>query len=67
MMTARIALQLNAVVGLATTAFAGATMWLVLTRPAAVAEAVANHEYGAMATAVVQQLGSWLQSLLWYV
>jgi hypothetical protein len=66
-MTARIALQLNAAVGLATSALAGATMWLVLTRPAAVAQAVANHEYGAMASAVVHQLGSWLQAVLWYV
>ena len=66
-MTARIALQLNAAVGLATSALAGATMWLVLTRPAAVAQAVANHEYGTMASAVVHQLGSWLQAVLWYV
>jgi hypothetical protein len=66
-MTARIALQLNAIVGLATSAFAGATMWLVLTRPVDVAQALANHEYGTMASAVVQQLGSWLHALLWYV
>jgi hypothetical protein len=66
-MTARLALQLNAVLGLASSALAGATMWLVLTRPVAVAEAVANHEYGAMASAVVHQLGSWLHTLLWYL
>jgi hypothetical protein len=42
-------------------------MWLVLTRPADVAQAVANHQYGAMATAVVEQLGSWLHALLWYL
>ncbi len=66
-MTARLVMQLNAIVGLATSAVAGATIWLVLTRPADVAQAVANHEYGAMATAVAHQLGSWLQTLLWYV
>jgi len=66
-MTARIALQLNAAVGLASSAIAGATMWLVLTRPAEVAIAVANHEYGAMVAAIGRQLGSWLQALLWFV
>jgi hypothetical protein len=66
-MTARLALQLNAVLGLASSALAGATMWLVLTRPVVVAEAVAKHEYGAMASAVVHQLGSWLQTVLWYL
>jgi hypothetical protein len=67
MMTARLALQLNAVVGLVTSAVAGATIWLLLTRPTEVAVAVANHEYGAMIAAVGQELGSWLQALLWYV
>ena len=60
-MTARLVLQLNAAVGIASSVLAGATMWLVLTRPAEVAFAVANHEYGAMALAIGQQLGSWLQ------
>jgi hypothetical protein len=63
-MTARLVLQLNAAVGLASSVLAGATMWLVLTKPAEVAYAVANHEYGAMALAVGRELGSWLQALL---
>ena len=70
-MTARLVLQLNAAVGITSSVVAGATMWLVLTRPAEgseisdlVAFAVANHEYGAMALAIGQQLGSWLQTLL---
>lgn len=66
-MSARLALQLNAVVGLASSAVAGATMWLVLTRPGDVALAVAKHEYGAMAAAVGHQLGAWLQALLWFL
>jgi hypothetical protein len=66
-MTARLVLQLNAAVGLASSIVAGATMWLVLTRPTEVALAVANHEYGAMALAIGHQLGSWLRALLWFV
>lgn len=66
-MTARLALQLNAALGLASSALAGSTMWLVFTRPVAVAEAVAKHQYGVMASAVVHQLGSWLHALLWYL
>ena len=63
-MSAKIALQLNAVLGMASTAAAGGTMWLVLTRPAEVAFAVANREYGAIAVAVASQLGGWLHALL---
>jgi hypothetical protein len=66
-MTARLVLQLNAAVGLASSIVAGATMWLVLTRPTDVALAVANHEYGAMALAIGHQLGSWLRELLWFL
>ncbi|HTM24565.1 MAG TPA: hypothetical protein VL225_05175 [Vicinamibacterales bacterium] len=63
-MSAKIALQLNAVLGMASTAAAGGTMWLVLTRPAEVAFAVANREYGAIAVAVASQLAGWLHALL---
>ena len=63
-MTARLVLQLNAAVGITSSVVAGATMWLVLTRPAEVAFAVANHEYGAVALAIGHQLGSWLYALL---
>jgi hypothetical protein len=63
-MSAKTALQLNAVVGAASTAAAGGTIWLVLTRPAEVAFAVANREYGAIAVAVASQLAGWLHALL---
>lgn len=60
-------MQLNALVGLASTVVAGAMMWLVLTRPAEVASAVANREYGAIATAVAAQLAGWLHALLRFI
>ncbi len=66
-MTVRIALQVNAIVGLASTAVAGATMWLVLSRPAEVAVAMSDRQYGAVAAAVVRQLGAWLQAILQFV
>jgi hypothetical protein len=66
-MSTKIAMQLNAVVGLASTMTAGAMMWLVLTRPAEVASAVANREYGAIAMAVAAQLTGWLHALLRFI
>jgi hypothetical protein len=66
-MSARLALQLNAAVGLVSSALAGATIWLMLTRPVEIAIAVSSHEYGAMATAIGRQLGSWLHALLWFL
>ena len=66
-MSTKIAMRLNAVVGLASTMAAGAMMWLVLTRPAEVASAVANREYGAIAMAVAAQLTGWVQALLRFI
>lgn len=66
-MGTKIAMQLNAVIGLASTMAAGAMMWLVLTRPAEVASAVANREYGAIAMAVAAQLTGWLHALLRFI
>lgn len=63
-MTAKVALQLNAVVGLASVLAAGAMMTLVLTRPEAVVSAVAAREYGALAGAVAAELVGWLHALL---
>jgi hypothetical protein len=60
----KVALQLNAIVGLASTLVSGAIMSLVLTRPEAIASAVAQREYGAVAMAVVTQIAGWLQALL---
>ena len=66
-MSTKLALRVNAVVGLLSTVAAGAMMWLVLTRPAEVASAVANREYGAIALAVAAQLTGWLHALLRFI
>jgi hypothetical protein len=63
-MSARVALQLNAIVGLASMLAAGAMMSLMLTQPETIAAAVAQHEYGTVAMAVVTQVAGWLQALL---
>jgi len=60
-------LQLNAAVGIVSSLIACATMWLVLTRPAAVADAVANHNYGAVAAAIGHQLVAWMRAVLQFV
>lgn len=66
-MNAKVALQLNALIGFASTVAATAMISLVLTRPAEVASAVAQHEYGAVARAVALELAGWLQALLRYL
>ena len=63
-MSSKVALQVNALIGLASTIAAGAMMTLVLTRPEAVAPAVAQRDYGAVAMAVVTQVADWLSALL---
>jgi hypothetical protein len=63
-MSSKVALQLNAVIGLVSIVAASAMMSLVLTRPEAVASAVAQREYGAVAMAVVTQVADWLTALL---
>lgn len=63
-MTARLALQLNAVVGLASMLAAGALISLVLTRPETVLSAVAEGEYGALASVLVSQVAGWFHALL---
>jgi hypothetical protein len=66
-MTVKAALQLNAFVGVASTVAATAMISLVLTRPAEVASAVAQQEYGTLARAVAQELAGWLHALLQYL
>ena len=66
-MTARLALQVNAVIGLASAIAAGAMMSLVLTRPETVLSAVAEREYGALAGAVLTQIAGWVQVILRYL
>ncbi|HYT66904.1 MAG TPA: hypothetical protein VEL51_10815 [Vicinamibacterales bacterium] len=63
-MSAKVALQLNAAIGLASTLAAGAMISLMLTRPEAIASAVAQREYGAVAMAMVSQVAGWLHALL---
>jgi len=60
----KVALQLNAILGLVSTLTASAIMSLVLTRPETIALAVAQREYGAVAMAVVTQIAGWLHALL---
>ena len=63
-MSAKLALQLNALIGLASMLAASAMMTLVLTRPETVASAMAQREYGEVAMAVVLQIADWLTALL---
>lgn len=66
-MIVKTALQLNAFVGLTSAAAATAMISLVLTRPAEVASAVAQHQYGAVARALALELGSWLHAVLRFI
>lgn len=60
----KVILQLNALVGVASTMAATAMIALVLTRPAEVASAIAEREYGAVALAVAGELAGWIHALL---
>jgi hypothetical protein len=62
-MTTRIALQLNAAVGLASALAAGALISLLWTRPQTVLSAVAERDYGALATVLVTQVAGWLHAV----
>jgi hypothetical protein len=66
-MSGRLMMQLNAMVGVASSAAASAIIWLVLTQPAKVAVTVAQGDYDALALAVAHQLGAWVRALLWFV
>jgi hypothetical protein len=63
-MSGKVALQVNAMVGMASTAAASAIMWLLLTRPTDVAVTVANRDYEALMAAIGQQLGAWMHALM---
>jgi precorrin-4 methylase len=60
----KVALQVNAFVGVVSAVAATAMMSLVLTRPAEVASAIAQREYGAIAVAMARELAGWLHALL---
>jgi hypothetical protein len=62
-MTTRIALQLNAAVGLVSALAAGALMSLWWTRPEAVLSAVAEGQYGTLAAVLVTQVAGWFLAL----
>jgi hypothetical protein len=63
-MSTRLALQLNAAVGIASAVGATAIMSLALTRPEALASAMAQREYGDVALAVLSQVAGWVHALL---
>ncbi len=66
-LTSRTALQVNAVLAILSVAVAAAMMVLALTQPQTVAAAIAQHDYGTVAAAVVREIAGWLQALLRYV
>lgn len=66
-MSAKTALQLNALVGITSSAAATAMMWLVLTQPAQVATAVSQHDYAAIARSVAGQFAGWLHALVHFL
>jgi hypothetical protein len=66
-MSGKVALQVNALVGMASTIAATAMMWLLLTQPADVAVTVANHDYELFVKAIGQQLGAWMHALLRFI
>ena len=49
---ARLSLSLAAVIGIIATALAGATIWLLITQPVTVADAVASGEVGVTSAGV---------------
>jgi hypothetical protein len=66
-LTSRTALQVHAALAIVSIAVAAAMMALALTQPQTVAAAIAQHDYGTVAAAVVREIGGWLQALLRYV
>ena len=62
-MTTRIALQLNAALGLAAAVAAMALMSLLWSRPEALASAVAERDYGSLASVLATQVAGWFQAL----
>lgn len=67
MSVARISLSLVAVIGVIAVALAGATIWLLITQPVTVADAVARGEVSPLAKALAGVLYEALQGLLKYL
>jgi multidrug resistance efflux pump len=64
---ARISLSLVAVIGVMAVALAGATIWLLVTQPVTVADAVSKGEVSPLAKAIAGALYDALQGLLKYL
>ncbi len=64
---ARLSLSIVGVVGLVATALAGATIWLIVTQPVTVADAVAQGEVSPLVKALAGVLYDALQGLLKYL
>lgn len=67
MSTARISLSLVGVVGVMAVALAGATIWLLVTQPVTVADAVAQGEVSPLVRALGQALYDALRGLFKYL
>jgi len=64
---ARLSLSLAAVIGLVATALAGATIWLLVTQPVTVADAVASGEVSPLMKALAGALYSALAGIVKYL
>jgi multidrug resistance efflux pump len=64
---ARISLSLVAVIGVMALALAGATIWLLVTQPVTVADAVSKGEVSPLAKAIAGALYEALEGLLKYL
>jgi hypothetical protein len=67
MSTARISLSLVGVVGVMAVALAGATIWLLVTQPVTVADAVAQGEMSPLVRALGEALYDALRGLFKYL
>lgn len=67
MSAARLSLSLAGVVGVMAVALAGATIWLLVTEPVTVADAVAKGEVSPLVRALGAALFDALQGLLKYL
>lgn len=67
MSLARLSLSLIGVVGVIAVALAGATIWLLVTQPVTVADAVAQGEVSPLAKALAGALYEALQGILKYL
>ena len=67
MSIAQVSLSLVAVIGVVAVALAGATIWLLVTQPVTVADAVARGEVSPLAKALAGVIYDALQGILKYL